>query len=545
MSEFFISQDISKEQESFLHRVLNLGMDFIKGDVRQDRVLIYAEKEELRKLFSNEIPVKSSDLESLLEDLVVLASYSISQSDPRFLAFPDSAGSIATYAADIMASFLNQNLIAVDRSAPAATFIETQLIAWLRYLIGYTESSLNPAQTLSEIGGMWTSGGNMSNYIAILTALIHQFPEVQSHGLYKLKKRPVMILSRGIAHYSFLNAAKSLGLGSEGVLWLDTDADFKTSSESLEQLLKNLPEDVEPFMVVAVAGNCRTSSIDPIEKMARICQKHCIWLHVDACHGGSLLFSEKLSQGLKGIAYADSVTIDPHKGLFVTYSSSYILFKNTETLNYHCRYKGMVDNPAVYDLGLITPFYGSRGFDSLKLWLMIRHMGTDKIGVYVEKRNALYQVLITKLQEQQLFVLFNQAEFYRSVFVFYPSEVQKYVRKIHLSAEQQIHLIQKYTRLFSDMLYRRGKVILDLFQLNDFGNVLGLGKDVSYDVIGLSMGHPHIEKQTIEEIVLEISNVGQSVTEKFIQEVSGKPGLATDTKSERFRVRTNISPASW
>ena len=538
MSEFFINDNVSEKQKVFLHRILDLGLNFVSGDIRDHKVVKHMDIENLREKYLSGIPSNPSDLEDIFDELFYLSKNSIAQSDHNFLAFPDSAGSLATYAADILSSFLNQNLIAVDRSAPIATFVEAQLISWLRNLIGYSEFSENKAKMLSELGGMWTTGGNMSNHIAILTALIYKFPEVLTSGLLKLKKRPVIILSKGIAHYSFLNAAKVLGLGSKGIIWAETNDDYTTNIDSLLQILNDLPSDVEPFMVVAVAGNCRTSSIDDITNMAHICKRNNIWFHVDACHGGSLLFSKNLVQKLSGIEQADSVTIDPHKSLFVTYSSSYVLFKNPSVMNSFCRYEEQVNDSTIFDLGLITPFYGSRGFDSLKLWLLIKHMGKDKIGEYVEQRNMLYREIVNRLISTNLFVFFNPPEFYRSVFVFFPKIVKEYFDKNDIPNKQAISLIEKYTTTFSEILYRRGNVVLDLFKLNDFGNEIGFGSSITYHVIGMSVGHAEMKSSEIDVIVKEILEVGNETLSLMLKEISYK-GI------EIKKVNLFAGPASW
>lgn len=539
MSKYFINEGVDDEQKKFLYDVLNLSIEFLDGTIRENKVLQYKTTNIIKSHFTSGIPMETTSLEELYKELSFIAENSIAQSDHKFLAFPDSAGSVATYAADIFTSFLNQNLIAIDRSAPVATFIETQLIAWLRALIGYSNSEPNEVETLSQLGGMWTSGGSMSNHIAVLAALINKFPNVLETGLYGLKKRPVMLLAKGIAHYSFLNAAKSLGLGEDGIVWLGTDGDYTTDIDSLTMALEELSDDVEPFLVVAVAGNCRTSDIDSIANIADICTKKKIWLHVDACHGGSLLFSDTLRKRLLGIQQADSVTIDPHKGLFVTYSSSYILFKETSVMNKFCRYPEKVCDPSNFDIGLITPFYGSRGFDSLKLWLMIKHLGKEEIGRYVEQRDKIYHELCKRLEETTFFVFFNNPQFYRSAFVFFPKIVKAKCEELMLDKSDIIKIIEKYTIIYSDTLYQRGEVVFDLFKLNDFGNKLGFGTQLQYHVIGMSVGHVEMVNHEYDEIIKEVLLVGNELVCSMLAEV------ADNNITALSGVTLPDSPAAW
>lgn len=539
MNQFFINDNISEEQKRLLHQVLDLGIEFLNGSARQGKTLNFLDMDSLKKKFSTEIPLDSIDFNQLYSVLNEIAKYSISQSSHSFLAFPDSAGSLATYCADIISSFLNQNLIAIDRSAPVATYIEAQLIAWLRYLIGYSKSSINCAHNLSEVGGMWTTGGNMSNHIAILTALLTKFPEIITKGTHILSKRPVIIVSKEIAHYSFLAAARILGIGSENVIWANTTNDYTSDIDSISDCLDHLPDDCIPFMIVAVAGNCRTSSIDNIRKIAEICQLRNIWFHVDACHGGSLLFSNRLKKYLDGIECADSVTIDPHKGLFTTYSSSYVLFKDTTVMNKYCRYPDKTISNDIFDLGLITPFYGSRGFESLKLWLLIKHLGVKKIGEIVEQRNIHYNRLISIIEKTGFFCPLNKPSFYRSVYVFYPCKVKMVIENRHIFSNEQIHtIIDKYTVLFSDKLYRRGRVIFDLFSLKDINNSVGLGNDISYKVIGVCCGHAEMSTDDFIYIEKEIFCVAKNIQALMLEEINGSQ-LNFDSKA------FETGPASW
>jgi len=54
---------------------------------------------------------------------------------------------------------------------------------------------------------------------------------------------------------------------------------------------------------------------DDLIEIGKVAKKHGIWLHCDACWGGTALFSDKHRHLMKGIEYTDSCSLDPHKGL--------------------------------------------------------------------------------------------------------------------------------------------------------------------------------------------------------------------------------------
>lgn len=476
----------------------------------------------------------------MLEELKEIAKYSIAQSDYSFLAFPDNSISLASKAADILNTFLNQNLITSERGAPLATFIEIQLISWLRCLIGYDFNDVEKITCLDEVGASWMPGGNLSNTVAMMVALNNRFPTIAKDGIQSLKEHPVVLFSEDIAHFSTLNAAKYMGLGTKSVYYLKASGNYTTDIESLQVYLANRETGDTPFILVAVAGNCRTTSIDNIEALYDICEKNNIWLHVDATHGGNLLFSDEYkSNFLRGIEKADSITIDPHKGLFVTYPSSYIIFKNPKHLSNVSRKPTSTQQKNYFDLGLITPFLGSRGFESLKLWLMIKSLGKTGIAASLQKRSAMNNIMVEKIKETNLFMFFNSLDFYRSAFVFLPKQVYTLIQEKSKGKFANVlpNIIDKYTELFSEKLYKQGEVILDIFKLNDINNILGLGVR-NYSVIGMSIGHLNINLKLIENIMDTININALSLVQDYIKDIRDFE-LVSDNK------KLNDGPASW
>ncbi|WP_299739978.1 pyridoxal-dependent decarboxylase [uncultured Roseobacter sp.] len=514
----------TESQEAFLTRALELGMAFIEGSARGGKVLEYQSEDAMRQYLAQPMPRQGMSLDGLMAELETnVVRTSVAQSDLRYLAFPDTGNAVAGLGADILCTFLNQNLIAYDRSAPSGMFIEMELIQWLRELVGFSHLPIDtPKLTLADVGGLWTSGGNMSNHVAVLVALHAKFPQIKQHGLRSLRKKPVIILAKGIEHFSFSSAALSLGLGQDSLVWTQANSDYTTDPDALQQTIAGLDDDCEPFMVVSVAGNCRTTGLDDISAMRRICDDNDLWLHVDACHGGNLLFSDKMRTRLSGIEHAQSVSLDPHKGLFVGYPCSYVLFKDPAALEFICRYPDKFCDPSCLDLGLIMPFYGSRGFHSLKLWALIKHLGVEGIGALVERRQALNDRLVRRLNKCGWFQLLNDGSFYRTAFVFYPQDVRRCVEAegMHVTAAGPIRaLINKYTQIVSDHLYQSGEVVFDAFSLGDLDNRLNLGTADKYVAMAMAVGHPSIPVTKENAIFDTIDRIAAPVAHDMMQEL--------------------------
>ena len=536
----------NKKQKKLFNEVIDAGFDFYSGKQRDQKFLVYRTPDELKEVFAEAMPEDSTDLPSIINYLRLIGHYSISQSDLSYLAFPDSGNSIAALLGDIYGKFLNQNLIAFDRSAPAATIIEIQLIEWLRALIGYESKELKQIENLAEVSGMCTTGGHMSNHVATLSALNCKYPQIKKDGLSSLDHSPKIVLSGKIGHYSYGAAMHHLGLGNANIINTDSNDDFTTNIDALENVLEQHKDKNDIFMVVAVAGNCRTTGIDNIASIAKICKKYGIWLHVDACHGGSLLFSDKLKKRyLMGIEEADSVALDPHKGLFVAYPCSFVLFKKRDTLVTFTRYEKEARNGESWDLGYITPFLGSRGFESLKLMLLIKHLGKKRLSEITEKRqgDALYvESLIAK---SGYFVLFNDMTFYRMAFVYYPNKIRKQVSKFTLSDETNqkiINCIDHYTHTINSELYKEGDICLDEFKLHDIGNQTATNaKETRFYVMSITTGNPLL---TNENLKRSLSFLFKKA--KRYESAMGKD-IVSIIKSDTYapKVTKTYGPAGW
>src|SRR5581483_12490597 len=99
-----------------------------------------------------------------------------------------------------------------------------------------------------------------------------------------------------------------------------------------------------------------------VKKLAPKC-----WVHVDACNGGQLLFSNRHRERLKGIAKADSIALDPHKVFNVPYTLSYFLYKDPrQAAGFWTSSTLIMRDP--WALGQLTPNIGSKSFASLKLY---------------------------------------------------------------------------------------------------------------------------------------------------------------------------------
>lgn len=541
----------SKKQKNLIKKTLDLSFSFFDGTLRNNKFLRYKSAEYFRKKLDCPLPKNTRKIEDSLKDLRSIGKYSIAQFDLNYLSFPDSGNSLVSMMGTIFSKFLNQNLIGFDRSAPIATFVEIQLIEWLRELIGYKSKPLKDIESLSDVSGMWTTGGHMSNHIAILAALNKKFPEIKQKGISNLKFSPVILLSKKISHYSIEAAAHHLGLGKNSIIDIPVYEDFTTNCSKVKEIIESLPKNKKPFMIVSVAGNTRTSSIDDLLGISKICQKYNIWNHVDACHGGSLFFSNRLKKKyLKGINLSDSVTIDPHKGLFVTYPSSYVLFKDRKTLTTFSRYEKECYEGNVWDLGFITPFFGSRGFESLNLWLFIKSIGKKGLEETVEYREKIARYAEKLVLESGFFVTLNKMDFYRMAFIFCPKIIHEYIQKYgssfsNIQIQKIRNLIDNVNHKINQCLYESGKLCLDEYKLHDVGNVVGLGTDDRFTVFAITIGNPLYTEKSIKHSLSILFKESRKEKKRMIEKFFKIIRSNCDSYDEYKNKNLPFGPAGW
>jgi L-2,4-diaminobutyrate decarboxylase len=540
--DYFIFDTENSEQQGFLNQLIQIGLRFLSSDKPSHEFYDRTHIASLKKIVAEPLPVAGASLQDLLNILEnTVVKHSTNMSDAHFIGFPTVANSVASISADIINAFLNQNLIANFPCAPIATFIEIQTILWLRELVGYSTFQLDTLPNLANVGGLWTYGGNISNFIAVLVALHNKYPDIRQHGLFNLQTIPSIVMAQGLEHFSYADALATFGVGSDAIIWTKYDKNFNLDVEYTEQLIAQHQKrgKLAPFMLVCVAGNTRTGNIDNIKKCAELCVKYNLWLHVDACHGGSLLFSRKLRSKLAGIELADSVSLDPHKGLFITYPSSCILFKDPLKLVCCAKHQQMIFREDIFDLGLISPFFGSKAFHSLKFWLLVKHCGLSGLAQLIEQRHEINQQFTEKLINTNLFIALNENEIYKSILVFLPKEVHGIIKKLdpdRYCACSQV--ISKYNWEFVKSLRNNSQIFFDCFSLCDSKNQIGMGNTQKYDIIAIVIGHAVMTEDKINELVNICVHKAEQLKDGLLRDFTRK-------QHEPNNKNLKISPAEW
>jgi glutamate/tyrosine decarboxylase-like PLP-dependent enzyme len=187
--------------------------------------------------------------------------------------------------------------------------------------------------------------------------------------------------------------------------------------DALRQSIEaDLREGLRPFCVVGSAGTVNTGVVDPLEDIAGIAAEFELWFHVDGAYGAPGVLDERKKYLFAGLDRADSVSLDPHKWLYVPVDAGCLLFRDaapakaafsTEEADY-IKTHGYVDEEAFafWDYGVEL----SRRFRALKVWLTLQYYGTRRLAEAISQDISLAAYLGELVSEASDFELLAPVE---------------------------------------------------------------------------------------------------------------------------------------
>jgi aromatic-L-amino-acid decarboxylase len=233
------------------------------------------------------------------------------------------------------------------------------------------------------------------------------------------------------SHYSFEKSVDILGMGRRNLRKVATDERFHIRIDALRAEIEcDLAAGNVPVCVAGAAGATSTGVVDPLDELADVAAEYGIWFHVDAAYGGALAMSEKHRHLLKGIERADSVTVDPHKWMFVPFAAGAVLVRDGGrvlrdafdiTPEYLSEERGGEDVPFdCFRYGQL----GTKRFNSLKVWMALKTLGTRGYAEIVERQIELTKYLAARLRDAENFETVGEVETAVCCFRFVPESLR-------------------------------------------------------------------------------------------------------------------------
>ena len=323
----FLEQEIKKAE--LLSKSLSPGI--IERETTRNHVIQYTEEflneinskkayvvtdDKGKALLSSPISDEGTDMNTLLS-LVKdnVDNPGLNPASGGHLGYIPGGGIYTSALGDYMADISNR-YAGIFFASPGAVRMENMLVDWMCGMIGYPATA----------GGTLTSGGSMANLIGIVTAR-------DAKGIKARDVERSVIYTTSQVHHSADKAIRIAGLGECIVRNIALDNVQRMDAVALEQTIADdIKTGLKPFLIIASMGTTDTGAIDPIEAIGNIAARYGLWFHLDAAYGGFFLLCDEIKQKVKGIEKADSVVMDPHKGLFLPYGSGAILIRDKEHL---------------------------------------------------------------------------------------------------------------------------------------------------------------------------------------------------------------------
>ncbi len=322
--------------------------------------------------------------EDVFGEMQEAVSRTFEYSGPGYLAYIPGGGLFAAALGEFLAQGVNR-YVGLWQPSPAVVQIEENVTRWLCSLFGY------PPETSQ---GLLTSGGSMANFSAMVAARHAKLGEDFLDGTYYVSEQ---------AHASVTKGATLAGFSKRNVRIVPTDDELRLDPDALRRMVEeDLAAGRRPFLVVPSAGTVNTGAIDPLEAIADVAADHEMWMHVDAAYGGFFILTERGRERFRGIELADSVTLDPHKGMFLPYGTGALVVRDGENLR-EAHFEGAAYLQDLAPAGEL-PNYSeysaelSRDWRGLRVWLPLRLHGVGAFREALDEKLDLALVLFEGLK---------------------------------------------------------------------------------------------------------------------------------------------------
>jgi aromatic-L-amino-acid decarboxylase len=301
-----------------------------------------------------------SDPAQLIETFGAAAAQVVETAGPGYLAYIPGGGVFASALAEFMARAANR-YTALAAFAPELVAMESGVLDWLGYQFGMPAGN----------GGLVTTGGSMATLSAVVAARHDRLGEAFTDGTIYLTVH---------AHHCVAKAARIAGFPAARIRVVPTTADLRMDVDAAARMIAaDRATGLRPFLLVANAGSTDTGTVDRLPALGRLAAREDLWFHVDAAYGGFFQLTKRGRETLTGVESADSIVLDPHKGLFLPYGTGVLLVRDAAPLRTahsgEAHYlQDIKADQALPDFSSLGPEL-TREFRGLRIWLPLHLHG--------------------------------------------------------------------------------------------------------------------------------------------------------------------------
>ena len=357
------------------------------------------------RMTASRVPVNGRPVEEILDEMrEFVTRFPFGNGHPRFYGWVNSPPVAVGVLAEALAAAVNPSVAGGNH---AAVWIERQVCEWLKQLFGFPPESM----------GLLVSGGSSAALTALTVARFNACKlvgvEVRTEGVPATDSRRLRVYKTAEGHGCNQKAVELLGIGSNNIVSVPTDAALRMRPDTLDELLTaDKTAGHVPMAVIASAGTVNTGAIDPLAAIADVCAKHNVWFHVDGAYGAPAILVEEYSASLRPISRADSLAVDPHKWMYVPVDAGAVLVKDAQSMRdafslvpAYLRTDGNVAGvqgpPWLAEYG----FEQTRPYRALKIWAAVNYFGTSGYARLIRQDIDRARHLANRIRNDPRFVL--------------------------------------------------------------------------------------------------------------------------------------------
>lgn len=347
------------EMETMGQAAIDLLADFVEG-LPNSPASNTAKADDLASELLDPPPESPGELQPLLEQFREAASRAVETAGPGYMGYIPGGGLFSSALGELLARGFNR-YTALPSFAPALVALEDSTLQWFCREFGLP----------STAAGQITTGGSMATLTAIVAARDHRLGEDFHDGTIYVTPH---------THMSVAKAARVAGFPAARLRTVPTDPNLRMDPAAAAEIIaRDRAAGLRPFLLVGTAGSTDTGTVDPLADLATLARREDLWLHVDGAYGGFFQLTPRGRARLAGIEAADSLVLDPHKGLFLAYGTGVLLVRDRSILEAAFASGGHYLQDASGEASL--PSYANfgpeltRDFRGLRLWLPLHLHG--------------------------------------------------------------------------------------------------------------------------------------------------------------------------
>jgi aromatic-L-amino-acid decarboxylase len=449
--------DMPREEfKKYGHELIDWIADYIE-EIEKYPVLPNIKPGEIKSKLPTSPPNKSESFDKIFADVDEKILPGVTHwNHPNFMAYFNSTSSGPGILAELLSAAFNTNGM-LWKTSPSNTELERVTADWMRQMLSLPESFWGIIYDTASVSS--------AHAIAAAREEVKEY-NFRQHGFSGGDKIPKLRLyASEHAHSSIEKGAILLGIGIDGVRKISVDKEFRIIPEKLSEAIKqDKSNGWRPFCVVATVGTTSTTSIDPVNEIADICEKENLWFHVDAAHAGVTAMLPEMKHIFNGVERADSLVINPHKWMFTPVDLSLFYTRKPDVLKRAFSLVPEYLKTAEDDSTENLMDYGiqlGRRFRALKLWFIIRYFGVNGIVERIREHIRLGQMFAKWIDEHPDFERMAPTPFSTVCFRARPTRMND-DRMVEWLNEQLLQKINESGKLFISHTKLNGNFVLRL-----------------------------------------------------------------------------------